>query len=120
MSCCDSGHGGWNAEPEDQGQSAPIVERDPELYGKVQSLLDEEINPSLAYHGGFVRLLEASKDSKVFIQLGGGCQGCGMVDVTLKYGIETLLKERFPQITEVLDTTDHASGRNPYYTPSRI
>ena len=84
----------------------------------VQKVFDEEINPQVASHGGWVSLLEV-KDDVAFIQLGGGCQGCGMVDVTLKQGIEVVLKERVPQIREVVDTTDHAGGSNPYYRPSK-
>ena len=84
----------------------------------VQRVIDEEINPAVATHGGFVTLLDV-KDDVVFIQLGGGCQGCGMVDVTLKQGIVVRLRELVPQIREVIDTTDHADGRNPYYQPAR-
>jgi len=84
----------------------------------VQKVFDEEINPQVASHGGWVQLLEV-KDDIAYIQLGGGCQGCGMVDVTLKQGIEVVLKEKVPQIREVVDTTDHAGGANPYYRPSK-
>ena len=71
-----------------------------------------------AGHGGFVQLVEV-KDNKVYLQMGGGCQGCGAADVTLKAGIERLIKEELPEIEEVLDSTDHASGTNPYYTPDK-
>src|SRR5215831_4485620 len=84
----------------------------------IQKVFDEEINPQIAAHGGWVALLEA-KEGVAYIQLGGGCQGCGMVDVTLKQGIEVALKERVPEIREVVDTTDHAGGQNPYYRPSK-
>jgi len=84
----------------------------------VQKVFDDEINPQVASHGGWVSLLEV-KDDVAYIQLGGGCQGCGMVDVTLKQGIEVVLKERVPQIREIVDTTDHAGGNNPYYRPSK-
>jgi Fe/S biogenesis protein NfuA len=84
----------------------------------IQKVFDDEINPQIAAHGGWVALLEA-KDGVAYIQLGGGCQGCGMVDVTLKQGIEVALKERVPEIREVVDTTDHAGGQNPYYRPSK-
>ena len=84
----------------------------------IQKVFDEEINPQVAAHGGWVALLEA-KEGVAYIQLGGGCQGCGMVDVTLKQGIEVALKERVPEIREVVDTTDHAGGQNPYYRPSK-
>lgn len=84
----------------------------------VQRILDEEINPAVAAHGGFVTLLEV-KDNVVYVQLGGGCQGCGMVDVTLRQGIEVRIKEVLPEIREVVDQTDHAGGSNPYYQPAK-
>ena len=84
----------------------------------VQELFDTRINPNLAGHGGFVDLLEV-KDDTVFVRLGGGCQGCGMVDVTLKHGIISMIKEEFPEIEHVIDSTDHASGQNPYYQPGK-
>ncbi len=84
----------------------------------VQRVLDEMINPGVAAHGGFVELLDV-QDDNVFIRMGGGCQGCGAADVTLKMGIERLIREKVPQVREILDTTDHASGMNPYYAPSK-
>lgn len=84
----------------------------------VQEVLDTQINPSVAGHGGFVSLLDV-KESTAYIALGGGCQGCGMADVTLKQGIEVAIKSTVPEIEAVLDTTDHASGENPYYQPSK-
>ncbi len=84
----------------------------------IQQLFDEHINPALADHGGFVVLLDV-KDDIAYVTLGGGCQGCGMADVTLKQGIEALIKEEIPGIREVVDTTDHASGTNPYYQPAK-
>ncbi len=89
-----------------------------ELMTKVQELIDSTINPAVAGHGGFVQLLDV-KEKKVYIQMGGGCQGCGAADITLKAGIERLIKEEIPEIEEVLDTTDHSSGTNPYYTPGK-
>jgi Fe/S biogenesis protein NfuA len=89
-----------------------------DLATKVQELIDSTINPAVAGHGGFVQLVEV-KDNKVYLQMGGGCQGCGAADVTLKAGIERLIKEEMPEIEEVLDSTDHASGTNPYYTPDK-
>ena len=59
------------------------------------------------------------KDDVAYVQLGGGCVGCGMADVTLKQGIEVMIKEAVPSITAVVDQTDHASGTNPYYQPSK-
>lgn len=85
---------------------------------KIQALIDQRINPAIASHGGYVNLVDI-QGSTVYLQLGGGCQGCGMVDVTLKQGIEVMIKEVVPEITEVLDVTDHAGGKNPYYQPSK-
>lgn len=85
---------------------------------KLKKLFDEQINPALAMHGGFVQLIDV-QDTIAYIELGGGCKGCGMVDVTLKQGIEKLIKQSVPEITEVYDSTDHASGTNPYYQPSK-
>lgn len=84
----------------------------------VQAVLDQDINPAVAAHGGWVTLLEV-KDNVAYIQLGGGCQGCGMVDVTLKQGIEVRIREAVPAIREIIDSTDHAGGKNPYYQPAK-
>jgi Fe/S biogenesis protein NfuA len=91
--------------------------RDP-MAAKVQEVLDREINPAVAMHGGWVALLDI-RDRTAYVQLGGGCQGCGMVDVTLKQGIEVRIREVVPEIVAVIDTTDHASGRNPFYQPAK-
>jgi NFU1 iron-sulfur cluster scaffold homolog, mitochondrial len=87
-----------------------------EIRRKVQELLENEINPALGMHGGFVELMDVRKNS-VFLKLGGGCQGCGSAKMTLKFGIERVIRERIPEVGEILDTTDHAAGRNPYYQP---
>lgn len=89
-----------------------------DLARNVQRLLDDEINPSVASHGGFIDLLDVS-DEVAFIHMGGGCQGCGMAEVTLGQGVRVAILERFPQITEVRDTTDHAQGANPYYQAAK-
>lgn len=88
------------------------------IRSRVQQVLDEMINPGVAAHGGFVELLDV-QDDNVFIRMGGGCQGCGAADVTLKMGIEKLIREQVPQVREILDTTDHGSGQNPFYAPSK-
>jgi Fe/S biogenesis protein NfuA len=85
---------------------------------RVQELIDERINPGVGAHGGHVELLDI-KDNAVYVRLGGGCQGCGMVDVTLRQGIEALIREEIPEIQQVIDTTEHASGHNPYYQPAK-
>jgi Fe/S biogenesis protein NfuA len=84
----------------------------------IQKLLDEHINPAVAEHGGYVALLDV-KDDIAYVALGGGCQGCGMADVTLKQGIEAVITEEVPGIRQVIDATDHASGTNPYYQPAK-
>jgi len=85
---------------------------------KIQELIDERINPAVAAHGGQIELLNV-EDEAVYIHMGGGCQGCGMANVTLKHGIEAMIQEAFPEIKQVIDTTDHAAGDNPYYSPSK-
>lgn len=89
-----------------------------EVSKQLQELFDTQINPQIASHGGSVALLAVDLP-KAYIELGGGCVGCGMVDVTLKQGIEVAMKELIPEITEVIDQTDHGSGDNPYYKPSK-
>lgn len=84
----------------------------------VQELIDAQINPAVAMHGGHVTLLDV-KDDVAYIALGGGCQGCGMADVTLRQGIEVMIREAVPEIRKIIDTTDHAAGTNPYYQPSK-
>ena len=91
---------------------------DEEVKSRIQKILDEMINPAVASHGGWVELLDV-KDSIAYLKLGGGCQGCGMVNVTLKQGIESTLKEEIPQLAGVIDQTDHAGGSNPYYQVGR-
>lgn len=93
--------------------SEPSV--DSPLALRVQHLLDAEINPQLAAHGGRVQLESVSADNAVVLRFGGGCQGCGMADVTLKQGVEKTLRARFTEISAVLDATDHAAGHTPYY-----
>jgi Fe-S cluster biogenesis protein NfuA len=85
---------------------------------KVLDILENDINPAVAMHGGFIELLDVI-DNNVYIRMGGGCQGCGMADVTLKQGVEQLIRERVPGVGQILDTTDHASGMNPYYAPAK-
>ncbi len=89
-----------------------------EIRKKVQQLLEREINPALGMHGGWVQLIDVKKNS-VYLRLGGGCQGCGAADMTLKQGIERSIREMIPEVGEILDTTDHAAGRNPYYQPRK-
>ena len=85
---------------------------------RIQEVLDDKINPAIASHGGYVNLL-AVEGPVAFVELGGGCQGCGMADVTLKQGIEVAIREAVPSIERVVDQTDHASGENPYFQPAK-
>jgi Fe/S biogenesis protein NfuA len=80
----------------------------------IQDLLDNKINPGVAAHGGFVSLVDF-RDEVAYIAFGGGCQGCGMIDVTLKQGVEVMIKDTIPAVREIVDTTDHGSGTNPFY-----
>jgi Fe-S cluster biogenesis protein NfuA len=84
----------------------------------ILQVLDERINPSIASHGGHISLIDV-KDDRVYVRLEGGCQGCGMADVTLKQGVEVEIKNVVPSIIAVLDVTDHAEGSNPYYSPGK-
>ena len=88
---------------------------DASIADRVSWLLQTQINPSLAAHGGMVGLVEVTEEKEVILQFGGGCQGCGMADVTMKQGIEQTLTREIPEITAVKDVTDHQSGSNPYY-----
>jgi Fe-S cluster biogenesis protein NfuA len=89
-----------------------------DLKWAIGDLLEREINPAVAAHGGFVELIDVKKNN-VYLRLGGGCQGCGAADVTLKQGIEKAIRDLVPRVGEILDTTDHAAGRNPYYSPAK-
>jgi len=80
---------------------------------QIQKLFDDEISPALAAHGGFIELVDVA-NNKVYVKLGGGCHGCGMAQVTLKDGVERILKERFPAVEEVVDATDHSTAENPF------
>lgn len=97
----------------------PLAGFDIELTGtvteRVQQLLDQQINPSLASHGGFATLVEV-RDATAVVTMGGGCQGCAVSAVTLREGIQKAILEHIPEITEVVDTTDHDAGENPFYT----
>ena len=88
---------------------------DDPISNKVQKVVDEQINPGVAGHGGWVLLLDV-KDDTAYVEMGGGCRGCAISQMTLKAGIERIITQEVPEIKQVLDTTDHASGENPYYT----
>lgn len=87
--------------------TGPLAER-------VQQVLTEEVNPAIAAHGGAAALVSVDDDT-AYLQMMGGCQGCGMAAATLRQGIERILKDSIPELVGVVDVTDHASGENPYY-----
>ena len=113
-----------NRPPAAPGMGAPNIEMpDPsELTGTVEErvrlVLDRYINPSIAAHGGTAELV-AVEGETAYVRLGGGCVGCGMAAVTLSQGITVAIKEAVPEIVDVVDTTDHASGTNPYYEAAK-
>ena len=94
-----------------EGWSDPLALR-------VQHVLDTAVNPGIASHGGFIDLLEV-REGTAYIAMGGGCQGCAQVDVTLRQGVEVAIKTAVPEIVAIVDTTDHAAGTNPYFAPSK-
>ena len=88
---------------------------DDPVANRVQQEVDNQINPGVAGHGGWVVLLDV-KDDTAYIEMGGGCRGCAISQMTLKQGIERIITEEVAEISRVLDTTDHSGGENPYYT----
>lgn len=93
-------------------KTAPL---DADVPGLIQQILEEQINPALASHGGWVKLCRV-EGQDVFVEMGGGCQGCASSRATMKFGIERAIKEVVPQVRNVIDATDHDAGTNPYYT----
>ena len=91
---------------------------DDTLYERVAKLFDEQVNPMVARHGGRVELIDV-QDAVVMLRMGGGCQGCGMADVTLRQGIEGMLSQHIPEVRGIVDITDHTSGANPYFQGSK-
>ncbi len=93
----------------------PKVDANSSLADRINYILYNEVNPQLAAHGGEVRLVELLEDGIAVLQFGGGCQGCGMVDATLKHGVEKSLLEQLPDLKGVRDVTDHSVRTNAYY-----
>lgn len=93
----------------------PRVDENSPLEDRINYVLYNEVNPALAAHGGEVSLVEVTDDNFAVLQFGGGCQGCGMVDATLKGGVEKTLLEQLPQLAGVKDITDHTDRSNAYY-----
>jgi len=105
---------GFKVEAPNAGQAKP----EGPVAEAIMRVLDEKINPAVASHGGHISLVGV-QDETAYLRFGGGCQGCGMINVTLKQGVEKTLFADVPQITKVLDVTDHAAGTNPYYEPGK-
>ena len=91
--------------------SGPVAQR-------VLRVLEDQVNPAIASHGGRADLV-AVEDSAAYLRLSGGCQGCGMASVTLNQGIEVAIRDAVPEIAQVVDVTDHASGTNPYFEAAK-
>ena len=99
--------GGLRVDNPNEGWQDPLARA-------VQAVLDTRINPGVGGHGGMVTLMEV-RDGTAYMRFGGGCQGCAAVDVTLRAGVEAALRDAVPEISAVVDITDHAAGENPYY-----
>jgi len=97
--------------------SLPEVDLSDPFAQRVVTVLEQQVNPSIASHGGRADLVGV-EDSSVYLRLSGGCQGCGMAKATLSQGIEVILREAIPELVNVVDVTDHADGTNPYYEPA--
>ncbi|NNF13695.1 MAG: hypothetical protein HKN72_10740 [Gemmatimonadetes bacterium] len=80
---------------------------------KVREVLDSQVNPAIAAHGGMISLVDV-EETEIYVEMGGGCQGCALSRMTLRQGVERMLREAVPELTAVHDITDHASGENPY------
>lgn len=100
------------------GAERPPADLSGDVAQRVIHVLDEEINPAIAAHGGNAELV-AVEENIAYLRLSGGCQGCGMAAVTLGQGIEVAILDTVPEITEVIDVTDHTSGANPYYEAAK-
>jgi len=91
----------------DTAPQGPIADR-------VRAVLDAQVNPAIAAHGGMISLVDV-QDTEVFVVMSGGCQGCALSRMTLRQGVERMLRQAVPELTAVHDVTDHASGVNPFF-----
>jgi Fe/S biogenesis protein NfuA len=107
-----------NTPPAGGGAAQMTADLSGDVAQRVLAVLDEQINPSIAMHGGRADLV-AVEDGVAYLRLSGGCQGCGLASVTLSQGIEVALRDSVPEINSVVDVTDHASGANPFYEPAK-
>lgn len=102
-----------NPNRPDMGDRIELSESD-SVSERLQDLLNNHVNPSLAAHGGYVELVRV-EDSKAYLLMGGGCQGCTMSAATLHQGVAAIISQHVPEIIDVVDVTDHAAGENPFY-----
>ena len=112
-----------NRPPDPRAGASPGMGRPPadlsgEVAQRVMQVLEQQINPSIAAHGGAAELV-AVEDDVAYLRLGGGCQGCGIASVTLTQGIEVAIRDAVPEMARVVDVTDHASGTNPYFEAAK-
>ena len=87
-----------------------------DVAAEVHAIVDEQVNPALAAHGGFVTFMGHDGEGKVYLTMGGGCHGCSMSRMTMLQGVQTMIMEAVPAITKVIDATDHTTGENPYFS----
>jgi Fe/S biogenesis protein NfuA len=118
LNLSDGGLAMDNPNSPSPAMAAPRGSLEGPLADQVAQLIEEVVNPAIAAHGGRAELVSVDA-TVVYLRLGGGCQGCGMAQVTLKQGIERILLESIPELTDVVDVTDHASGSDPYYERSK-
>ncbi len=104
--------------PKPAGAAVPGGVDDDALYDRVAELFDAQVNPMVARHGGRVELIDV-QDAVVMLRMAGGCQGCGMADVTLRQGIEAMLQQSVPEVKGIVDITDHTAGTNPYFAAAK-
>ncbi|TVP54771.1 MAG: iron-sulfur cluster assembly accessory protein [Gemmatimonadales bacterium] len=95
--------------------SRPVEAPKGAIADKVQTVLDQQVNPQIASHGGKILLVDV-KDTEIYMEMTGGCQGCAMSRMTLRQGVEKMIRQAVPEITAIHDVTDHASGENPYFS----
>ena len=94
--------------------SRPVGAPQGEIADRVRGVLDSQVNPAIAAHGGLISLVDV-QDTEIYVQMSGGCQGCALSGMTLRQGVERMLRQAVPELTAVHDVTDHASGENPFF-----
>lgn len=108
---------GFEVTPGMPSAGTPVTAAPPEgpLADRVRKILDERVNPAIASHGGAITLMDV-QGTEIYLEMSGGCQGCAMSRLTLRQGVERMLRDDIPEITAIHDSTDHSSGENPYFT----